>query len=73
MAEISAEPHIDFLAGASTVRELEGHAVQQATLSSGYRGRALELLMTLLDGLNVWEEMTELVYGCLLAAEKEAV
>jgi hypothetical protein len=72
MDEISAEPHVDFLLGAATVRELGGQAVQQATVSSGYRGRALALLMNLLDGEDVWEEVTDLVYGCLVV-ESEAI
>lgn len=72
MKEIASNPHEDYLAGTSTVGELDNVAVRIAGSHSIQRAIILDRLMDLLDGKDVWGELTEFVYGPLLDHEEIA-
>lgn len=68
--EIDSNPQGDYLAGASTIGEIDIHAVRTAGSHSIQRAIILDRLMDLLDGKDVWGELTEFVYGPLLEREE---
>jgi hypothetical protein len=71
MSEIASRSQRDYLAGASTIGELDTDAVRQAGSSSVQRAVILNHIMNILDGKDDWSELNDLIYAPLLA-EREA-
>jgi hypothetical protein len=68
MDEIDESPNKDYLAGASTIRELDDGALLAATRGAAHRMMTLSHLMELLDGLDVAEQLTRHVYVSMIAS-----
>jgi hypothetical protein len=64
--EIAETPGGDYLAGAATIGELNNDKLQQVVMSAISRATTLRLLMSAVDGQDVWEELYGHVYGALL-------
>jgi len=71
MSGIADHAQQDYLAGASTIGELDIDAVRQAGSSSVQRAIILDHIMKILDGKYNWTEITDLIYAPLLP-EREA-
>ena len=71
MSEIASRSQQDYLAGASTIGELDTDAVRLAGSSSVQRAIILDHIINILDGKDVWRDLTHLIYAPLIP-EKEA-
>jgi hypothetical protein len=69
MSDIASHPQQDYLAGASTIRELPTDVVRQAGSSSVQRAVVLNHIMNILDGQDDWGELTNLIYAPLLPTQ----